>query len=187
MPNEKPQKQPAYLIVGKLMRPHGIRGEMRMSILTDYPDRLFNEVKTVYLGHDANVPGAQAYTIVSARYHKDHLLLKFKDLNDRDDVELLRGLMVMVDMDNAVPLEDDEFYLYELIGMQVQTDDGLILGNITDVMETGANDVYIVHGDTYGEVLVPAHDETILDIDLDAEQITVKLPEGLLKDPKSKT
>ena len=86
----------------------------------------------------------------------------------------------MIGIDDAVPLEDDEIYLYELIGLTVKTDTGEELGTIQAVLETGANDVYVVSTRKYGEVLIPAHDETVLEIDMDSETVTVKLPDGLL-------
>lgn len=178
----KKSNQPNYLILGKIVRPHGIRGELRMKIMTDYPERLINELKTVYIGTDAKQAGAEAYTIKSARFHKDFLLLTLEEIADRNEAELFRNQLVMIDIENAVPLEDDEVYLYELIGLSVQTDDGKILGTIKDVLETGANDVYIVRSREYGELLIPIHDETLLEIDTEAEIVTVKLPEGLLPD-----
>jgi 16S rRNA processing protein RimM len=88
----------------------------------------------------------------------------------------------MVSIEDAVPLDEGEVYLYQLIGMTVQTDDGRELGQITEVLETGANDVYIVKSPDYGEVLIPATDETILETNAETRRIVVKLPEGLLPD-----
>jgi 16S rRNA processing protein RimM len=102
------------------------------------------------------------------------------DIDDRSDADMLRGLMVMVKLEDAVPLEDDEIYLYQLIGMTVITDAGETIGELTDVLETGANDVYIVKSSTYGEVLIPVTDETILETNVDGRTIIVALPEGLL-------
>jgi 16S rRNA processing protein RimM len=114
------------------------------------------------------------------RMHKDYGLLKLADVPDRSQAEFLRGLFVMIALDQAIPLEDDEVYLFQLIGMRVQTEDNTLLGEITDVIETGANDVYIIHSPDYGEVLIPITEETLLDTDPEAGMVTVRLPDGLL-------
>ena len=171
--------RPKYLHIGQVLRPHGIRGELRLKILTDYPERV-NKIKTVYLGTDVNQTDATPYSVKAARLHKQYLLLTLAEINDRNEAELLREQFVMVKLEDAVPLEDDEIYLYELIGLTVRTDEGETLGEIRDVIETGANDVYVVNSREYGEVLVPAHDETIIEIDTEDEVVIVKLPDGLL-------
>jgi 16S rRNA processing protein RimM len=177
----QPETTPRYLLLGEILRPHGVRGEMRLKILTDYPERIA-DIETVYIGQGSQDEYARPYRVESARFHKKYLLLKVQELPDRDAVEPFRGLYVMIDVENAVPLEDDEIYLYELIGLTVQTDDGDTLGNISDVLETGANDVYIVNSPRYGEILVPAHDETLLDVNLEEKTVTMQLPDGLLPD-----
>jgi len=173
------QTEPHYLVLGKIERPHGVRGEIRMRIMTDYPERL-RDLKQVYLGTDPHKEEARLYTIDTLRFHQGNALLRFKETTDRNDADLLRGLLVMIDLANAVPLEDDEFYLYQIIGATVITDEGQTLGTVKDVIETGANDVYVLKSPDYGELLIPVHDETLLDVDVDARQITVRLPEGLL-------
>lgn len=177
-----PQRvHPDYLLLGRVLRPHGVRGELKVSILTDYPERL-RELKAVYLGSGVDDRSPTQHMIQAVRFHQGYALIKFKEVPDRTAAERYRELFVMIDTANAVPLEENEFYLYQLIGLHVETDDGLILGTIAEVLETGANDVYVLHSDQFGELLIPAHDETILKIDLQAEIVTVKLPDGLLPD-----
>jgi 16S rRNA processing protein RimM len=178
--SEKRIQQPYYLILGEILRPHGIRGELRLKVQTDYPERMINELETVYIGRDPHESEATEYTIQSARFHQEYILLQLKEVQDRNAAELLRGLYVMVDLENAVPLEEDEFYLFELIGLTVKTTSGEELGTIQDILETGANDVYIVKGRKYGELLVPAHDETLIDVDVEAGIVTMNLPYGIL-------
>jgi 16S rRNA processing protein RimM len=170
---------PKYLILGEILRPHGIRGELRMRILTDYPERI-PHLKTVSVGKSPDAKTVKIYTIQHMRMHRGYGLIKLTDIDDRNDADTLRGLMVMVKLEDAVPLDDDEIYLYQLIGMIVVTDASETIGELTDVLETGANDVYIVKSPTYGEVLIPVTDETILDTDVDGRIIIVALPEGLL-------
>lgn len=180
--NTMTNPQPEYLAVGEILRPHGIRGELRMRILTDYPERLISDVKTIYLGAKADSTDVQPYTIKNGRFHKDYLLLTLQEVKDRNDAESLRGRFVLVAHDDAVPLEDGEYYLYQIMGLSVHTSDGKVLGDIRQIIETGANDVYVVKSREYGEVLIPAHDETIVNINFDEKVITVALPEGLLPD-----
>lgn len=172
---------PPFLLLGQVLRPHGVRGELRLEVLTDYPERIVKGT-TVYLGLDAqNSAAAVPYEVVQARPHQQYLIVLLKGVNDRNQAELLREHFVMIPLADAVPLEEDEFYLYQLIGLEVYTETGERLGEIIEVVETGANDVYVVQG-SRGEILLPAIDECVLDIDLDAEKVTVRLLDGLLGD-----
>ena len=151
-----------------------------MRVLTDYPERI-PDLERVYLGTDPNAP-AKLCQVQHMRMLKGYALLKLEGVNTRNDADLIRGLLVMIAIDDAVPLEDDEIYLFQLIGMNVQTREGVALGILADVLETGANDVYIVQSDAYGEILIPVTDETIVETDADNNMLTVDLPEGLLPD-----
>lgn len=169
---------PQYLILGEVLRPHALRGELRIRILTDYPERIIAG-KTIYLAEEIDSQAA-AYQVEYLRANKEYGLLKLRGIENRDQADLLRELLVLTDIDDAVPLEAGEFYLYEMIGLDVQTEDGETLGKLVEVLETGANDVYIIDSPRYGEVLIPAIDQTILKTDIDAGIMTVRLPEGLL-------
>ncbi len=170
---------PPFLILGKILRPHGVRGELRVQLMTDYPERIV-KLKKIALGDSPTSTKVQFYSVEFMRPHQDYGLLKLKTVNDRNNAELLRDLFVMVKTEDAVPLAEDEIYLYQLIGMTVKTDDGEMLGTLTDVLETGANDVYIIKSDRYGEILIPVIDSVVLKTDTDTNIITVRLPEGLL-------
>jgi 16S rRNA processing protein RimM len=173
---------PDFLILGEILRPHGVRGELRIRILTEYPERI-SQLEKVYIGRDANKTAAKIYNIEQMRLHQEgYGLLRITGVNDRDAADRLRDHLIMVALEDAVPLEDDEFYLYQVIGLKVQTDDGKLLGTISDVLETGANDVYIIDSPQYGEILIPVTDETILETDIDNGVVTVKLLDGLLPD-----
>jgi 16S rRNA processing protein RimM len=174
----EPLEQPEFLLLGEILRPHGIRGELRMRVLTDYPERIA-KLGQVHLGRSARGT-ATIYTVEHLRMHKQYGLLKLTGFDDRDEADKLRGLYVMVRVEDAVPLDEGEYYLYQLIGLAVSTTDGQDLGTIKDVLETGANDVYILDSPTYGEVLIPATEETIIEMNIDAGTMTVKLPDGLL-------
>ena len=170
---------PPFLILGKVLRPHGVRGELRVQLMTDYPERIV-KLKKIALGDSPTSTKIQFYSVEFMRPHQDYGLLKLKNVNDRNDADLLRDLFVMVKTEDAVPLDEDEIYLYQLIGMTVKTDTDDILGTVTDVLETGANDVYIIKSDKYGEILIPVIESVVLKTDTDTNTITVKLPEGLL-------
>lgn len=171
--------RPQYLVLGEILRPHGLLGELRMRVLTAYPERL-PDLKTVYIGRSPESPDVAPHILQGVRFNQEYALLKLKGVDSREQADHFRQRFVMVSIDEAVPLEAGEVYLYQLIGMTIETDDGQVLGTVTDVLETGANDVYIVDSPQYGEVLIPATHETILKTDADSRRITVKLPDGLL-------
>ncbi len=181
MPSGHPSDEPHFLLLGRVLRPHGIRGELRLEILTAYPERIVSG-KRVYLGTNPYDPASVSeHTVVQARKHQHYLILQLEAITTRNEAELWREHYVMVNMDEAVPLEEGEYYLYQLIGLNVITDEDEMLGTVTDTIETGANNVFVVHGPR-GEVLLPDIDECILDIDIDAGTMTVHIMDGLLGD-----
>lgn len=171
--------RPQYLLLGQILRPHGVAGELRVRVLTAYPERL-PDMKTVYIGRGTDAPDVKSHAVEGVRFHQGYALVRLKGVADRVQADRFRQLYMMVAIEEAVPLEEGEVYLFQLIGMTVQTQDGQILGTITDVLETGANDVYIVDSPQYGEVLIPATDQTIIKTDAENRRVTVNLPEGLL-------
>lgn len=176
-------KRPEYLVIGEVLRPHGVRGELRIRILTDYPERIA-ELETIYLGADVESSSIKPYSVVGMRMHQNYGLLTLRGIDSRDKADRLRGLVIMVDIEHAVPLEEGEFYLYELLGLEVRTEEGETLGTITEIIETGANDVYVVDSPRFGEVLIPVTEETVLETNIGAGIVTVRLPEGLLPQQK---
>ena len=175
--------RPAYLAIGEVLRPHGVQGELRIRILTDYPERI-GELQTVYLGANVESTMLKPYVVVGMRMHQNYGLLSLQGIDSRAKADRLRGQFIMVDMEHAVPLEEGEFYLYELLGLEVRTVDGETLGTISEVIETGANDVYVVESSRFGEVLIPVTGETVLETNIAAGIVTVRLPEGLLPPQK---
>lgn len=169
--------EPEFLVVGKLRRPHGLCGEILLEILTDFPERLIANVE-VYAGDEH-----QPLCIRSARQHKQALLVTFDGYDDRESVGELRNKFVYVLTDDRPPLPDGEYYFHELTGLQVVTDKGENLGVLTNILETGANDVYIVHPPDEGkDILLPAIDPVILEIDLEQSQMLVHILPGLIPD-----
>jgi 16S rRNA processing protein RimM len=171
--------EPRFLALGKVLRPHGVRGELFLQLTTDYPDRVA-ALGVVYLAADIDGADAVACPVDGARRHRGGLILRLKTVTDRDEADAYRNRWVLVPIEDAVPLEDGEFYLFQIVGLTVVTAEGETLGTVRDVIETGANDVYVVQGGPRGELLIPAAPHVVLDIDLAAKCITVDLPDGLL-------
>lgn len=153
------------------MKPHGVHGEVRVKPLTDDPER-FHWLESVYLA-------GKKHKVVGVRFHKDLVLLKFDGLTTRNDVEHLNGQLVQIEESEAVPLEEGEYFLFQLEGMQVVSDEGVELGAISNIIETGANNVFVVKNAS-GELLIPDIDEVILDIDFENGRMLVHLLPGLI-------
>lgn len=178
-PADPQPARPRYLLLGEILRPHGVRGEVRMRVLTEFPERI-TALEAVYVGTGPASPDVRPYRVKHMRMHQAYGLLKLDGVDDRNQAELLRDLFVMVPLEHAVPLEEGEFYLFQLIGLQVQTAEGEALGVLRDVIETGANDVYVVDSPAHGEILLPAIQDVIERIDIPAGVMIVNLIEGLL-------
>jgi len=169
------RSEPDFLVIGRIVKPHGIRGEVSVKVLTDFVER-FDVLESIYLGDDTAL---SEYAVEATRWHKERVLITFADVADREAAEKLRGLYLKIPIEEAMPLEPDTYYHYQLINLQVVTDQGEDLGRIVEIIETGANDVYVVQGEK-GEILLPATKEVILSIDLQAGQVTAHLLEGLM-------
>jgi 16S rRNA processing protein RimM len=161
------------LAVARIVRPWGLRGELKAEILTEDPHR-FERLETVYVGSRF-----EPYGLEGARLHKNAVRLKLTGCDDRDAAEAQRGLLVHVAMEDALPLEEDEYWIHQIIGLTVWSVSGERLGVVHEVLETLANDVYVVRGGGEG-LLIPALDDVVLEIDLARGRMVVELPEGLV-------
>lgn len=176
MQDSKPGRasnEPRYLVIGRVAKPWGIRGEVKVEITTDFPDR-FTLLRKVYLG-----PEAVPFVLEGFRLHQRSALLKLEGCHDRTAVEKLRGQWVQIPIEEAMPLEQDEYYEYQIIGLAVWTTDGEYLGTVDEVISTGANDVYVVRGEEH-EILIPAIEDVVLEINLAQGRMVVELMEGLI-------
>ena len=164
-----------YLKVGVISSTHGIKGEVKVFPTTDSPER-FKTLKNVVLE-----TGKQQIPleIAGVKFFKQFVIVKFKGIDNINDIEKYRGMELFVSREDAVELEEDEFYIADLIGMKVVTEDEE-LGTLKDIMETGANDVYIIDTEKYGELLLPAIHDCILDVDVEENVMTVHLLDGLV-------
>lgn len=177
-------RQQHFMQLGKIVRPHGIRGELRMELLTAYPDRI-KHMEQVYLSPVRRPEQRKLYKLESVRFHRNAALLTIEGIADRDNAESLRGMLVSVPLDVGAPLEEGEYYAIELIGMEVYTDTDRYLGKLEDMFETGANDVYIVRGTPAGDILIPDTEEVIHHIDFEQRRLTITPLPGLLPDEVS--
>jgi 16S rRNA processing protein RimM len=166
--------EPVFLAVGKLGRPHGVRGEIFLHILTDFPERLAAGVK-VFLG-----PDYEPIEIRGQRWHRNALLLSLAGYRTPEAVAILTNQYLFVKADDRPLLPEGEYYHHQMIGLQVLDEQGLVLGTLSQILETGANDVYVVLPLQGAEILLPAIEDVILEIDLDKRQMVVRLLPGML-------
>lgn len=165
--------EPSFLVIGQVGKPHGVRGEVRVKPYTEQPER-FTWLEFVYVGEEEPRP----VVVEGARVHKGVVLLKLQGYDDRDAAEALRGEWLQVPEAEGIPLEEGEYYLYQIDGLAVVTEEGEALGELVEVIETGANNVFVIEGER-GQLLLPDIDEVILNIDFENELITVRLLPGL--------
>jgi 16S rRNA processing protein RimM len=149
-----------------------------VEVITDFPERL-GEHACLYLASPASPDAVRRYPVEKLRRHRDTVLLKLGGCDDRNSADELRGLLVQIPIEDAVPLEEGEYYHFQLVGVRVETEDGEWLGQVAEVLQTGANDVYVVRGPR-GEILLPAVESVVFELDLDSKRMVVHLLPGLL-------
>lgn len=169
------QPELRYLAIGRIIRAHGLRGELSAVVLTDFPER-FETTEWVYLGNEFE---ATPYRLQSFRWHKQNVLLTLEGVTNRTQAELLRGQLVQVPLEEAVSLPAGSYYLYQLIGLKVEDTAGQFLGTIKEVLETGANDVYVVAREGPA-LLLPAIPDVIKQVDITRGIMVVHLMDGLI-------
>jgi 16S rRNA processing protein RimM len=177
---EEQNPEPYYVVIGVVRRPHGIAGEIRMEILTDYPERILQH-RYLYLARPATPDDVTRYPVEAVRPHKGILLVKLGGCDDRDAVEGLRGMLVQIPFEEAVPLEEGEYYHFQLEGIDVETDGGEWLGRVAQVLEAGVHDVFLIRGPR-GEILLPSVEDVILQLDIEARKMVVHLLPGMVEE-----
>jgi 16S rRNA processing protein RimM len=169
---------PGYMAVGQIVGAHGLYGELKVEAYSDFPDRFAPGV-TLFLGEDL-----EPVQVTSMRPHKSNLLVRLEEVGDRNEAEDVRGLWFYVPEAEAAALEEGQYWIHDIIGLQVVTVDGVQIGKITDVMATGANDVYVVHPPTAinqgRDVLLPAIADVVERVDLEKGVMVIRLLEGLI-------
>ena len=163
------------LKVGVITTTHGVRGEVKVFPTTD-PER-FLDLEYVILDAGREMKKLE---IRNVKFFKNLVILKFDGIDNINDIEKYKGKSLLVDREHAVKLKKDEYFIADMIGMDVFTEEGELFGALKDVMETGANDVYIIEMTDGKEVLVPAIKQCILDVDIENRKMVIHLLEGLV-------
>ena len=164
------------LKVGVITTTHGVRGEVKVYPTTDEPER-FLELDYVLLDTGREL---RKLEIKNVKFFKNLVILKFKGVDNINDIEKYKSRDLWIPREEGQELEEDEYYIADLLGMSVVLENGQEFGTLKDVMETGANDVYIIDSAEHGEVLLPAIKECILDVDLEKNVMTIHLMKGLI-------
>lgn len=156
------------LAVGRIVAAHGVRGEVKMDIITDRPEEI-PKLRRIYLNNDPT-----PRPIARARGTERQAILKINGVDTRDDAEALRGAIVRIRGNQFSPREDDSYYHYQLIGLSVFLEDGTPIGSLTEIIETGEVDVYVVRDESGREELFPALKDIVLEIDPPANRVVVR-------------
>jgi len=167
------QPEPALLEAARVLRPWGVHGELKVEIVSSHPEDL-SPGRQVFLGE-----ARRRFVICSARAQGANMIIGLQNCDSPEQAEALRDLALYIERDAAAPLRPNEYFHHQIIGLAVLTDDGDDLGRIEEIIETGANDVYVVRG-SRGEVLLPARLEVVKRVDLAAGTMHVSLLPGLL-------
>jgi 16S rRNA processing protein RimM len=163
--------EPVFLAVGRLRRAHGMDGEILMDIMTDFPERL-RARKTVYVGDDH-----RPMKISHVRRQHTAMLITFEGVDDSEAVGAFRNQLVFVIADTLPDLPEGEYYHHQLLGMAVVDENGEPVGFLSEILETGANDVYLVISPEGKETLLPAIEAVVLEVNLERREMRVRLPE----------
>ena len=162
--------------MGVISSTHGLKGEVKVYPTTDDMER-FLDLETVFLDTGR---GYEELTIENVKFFKNQVILKFEEFDDIDEAGQYKGRDLLIDRADAVELDENENFIGDLIGMKVIEEGGRPLGGLTEVLITGANDVYVVQGADGKEILLPAIPSCILEVDVEQGTMTVRVPEGLL-------
>ncbi|QGT99961.1 16S rRNA processing protein RimM [Candidatus Syntrophocurvum alkaliphilum] len=163
--------------IGKISGTHGVRGIIKVIPLTEFPER-FNDLEEVIINKDSE---SKTFNIESVGKHKQHILLKLKEINTREEAQTINHAHLKIPENQVYPLPPGYYYHFQLIGLNVYDEEKGELGKIIDIIETGANDVYVIKSEVYGEILLPAIKQVIKDTDIDNNLMKVELLPGLLE------
>lgn len=165
-----------YLEIGQIVNTFGIKGMVKINPFTD-DIRRFDKLKKVYI---KNKSGKKEFEIEEVKYHKNMVLMKLKGIDNPEEANLLRQSFLIIDREKEEPLEEGTYYIVDLIGLEVYTDDNKLLGTIQDIFNTGSNDIYVVKDELGKQVLLPGISDVIKEINLESKKIIVHLIPGLI-------
>lgn len=163
------------LEVGKIVNTHGLRGEVKIVTWTDTPD-VFEDIKYVYAVRKNE---EISLTVKGIKYQKNNIIVKFAEIESIDEAEKYKNCILKADREMLGELPEGVYYIADLIGCEVYEDNGTMLGKISDVFNTGANDIYAVSAPERKDLLIPVTDETVIDVNIEDKRVTVHLLEGL--------
>lgn len=166
-----------FIVIGHIGKPHGIQGALSVTLLTDYPEQ-FHTLQQIYIEHSA--AHKELFEIASAKIQKNKVILQLQGINTRNQAEEMVGRYIVLPRESCRELPDDTYYIFDLIGITVRTDDGAVIGKIEDIMEMPANDVYVVRNEDR-EYLIPAIKDVIKKIDMASREMLITPLEGLLE------
>ncbi len=165
-----------YLEIGQIVNTFGIKGMVKVNPFTDDIKR-FDKLETIYI---QNKESKKEYQIEEVKYQKNTVLLKLKGIDTIEQAEELRQNYLLIDREKEEPLEEGVYYIVDLIGLEVYTDEGKLLGKVDDIFNTGSNDIYVVKNELGKQILLPGIPEVLKEINLEEKRITVHLIPGLL-------
>jgi len=168
---------PERLVVGRIAKLHGLNGEVVVEVLSDAPDRFARGSKVQAGDPDA---ATRTLTVSTARVHQNRLLVRFYEVPDRSTAEPLHGALLSIAASDAAPLPEGRYYSWQLEGLEVVDEEGRHLGTLDRILERAGNDVWVVATDD-GEAMVPAVDEFVRSVDLDARRVVVHVIPGLFE------
>lgn len=161
-----------YLVIARVVSPQGNKGEVKAEVVTDFPDR-FASTAAVHVG-----PEHHRYEVEGHRFMEGAVVLKLRGVDSIQQAESLRGQLLEVPEGEAVDLPAGHYFWHQILGLQVVTQDGVPLGRVEDILQTGSNDVYVVRGQR-GELLIPAIKQVVKSVDLSDGILSVELIPGL--------
>ena len=165
-----------YLEIGQIVNTFGIKGMVKIKPFTDDINR-FDKLKKVYI---KNKESKKEYQIQEVKYHKNMVLMKLEGIDTPEQADLLRQSYLLVNRDDEEPLEEGVYYIVDLIGLEVYTDEDVLLGNVDDIFNTGSNDIYVVKDGKGKQILLPGIPDVIKNVDLESGKIIVHLILGLM-------
>lgn len=176
-----------YYTVGKIVNTHGIKGELKILSQTDFPEIRFKQGSklTLFKSEDSEQPELSSANkplfleVESSRPHKNVYIIKFIGFTEINEAEKYKGLVLKVSEELLMELPQDEYYFHEIIGCQVNTEDEVFLGTVTEILTTGANDVWVVSRTAGKPLLIPVIDDVLIHVDVAEKRVIIRLMEGM--------
>ena len=166
------------LKVGKIVNTHSLRGEVKVISSTDFEEQRFEKGTELLVTRGNQV--VKEVTVESYRTHKNNLLVKFVGIDSIEEAEKLKNLQIKIDSENIGELEENEFYFHEIIGCEVFDENGKSLGEISEILTPGANDVWVIKSQNGKEILIPYIEDVVKKIDVENKKIDIEVMEGLI-------